>query len=314
MTWDDRMLFNASPHSKDGLLRMATALGWPAGQPLTVRRLMGGLDAATHAVRLEPSGWVVLKRSWSLKPDSLAGEFVRLGLAKPSNVPTPEPLAFDAEGAWFGRPALVMSRVPGHPVRRVKPGPWLWELAAALANVHATPLPTGPPAVVGAPHAGVTWQPAEADKLARTDRVRRLIATATELQDDLRRCSPPAVLLHHDFHYGNVTWRNNGRLGGVVDWNEACLGPAACDVAYCSVDLAMTHGSAAAETFAQAYASIAGRQVDDLRRWQALWLANDMRWVGYWVLGFHEAGRSDLTLPVLRRRLRTFGDFVLRRL
>jgi hypothetical protein len=36
-----------------------------------------------------------------------------------------------------------------------------------------------------------------------------------------------------------------------------------------------------------------------------------MRWVGYWVTGFREAGLDDLTLPVLRRRLRAFADNVL---
>ena len=314
MVWDQRMLFNATAPPEDGLLRMATGLGWRAAQVVRVRRLKGGVDGSTHAVRLEPGGWVVLKRSWTLRPNSLEAEFVRLGFVRPASVATPEPLAFDGEGAWFGRPALVMGRVPGQTLWWAKPGPWIAELATALAAIHRMPVPADPPAVLGNPHAGVAWRPAEPDKLARTARVTRLVAIATELQDDLRRCSSPPVLLHHDFHHGNVTWRSNGRLGGVVDWNEACLGPAACDVAYCSVDLAMTHGATVAEAFVRAYESVADVKVDDLRRWQALWVVNDMRWVGYWVIGFREAGLRDLTLPVLRHRLRTFADFVLKRL
>jgi aminoglycoside phosphotransferase (APT) family kinase protein len=313
--WDDRMLFNATRPSKDGLQRMATALGWPTARVATVRRLKGGVDASTHAVRLEPGGWVVLKRSWTMRPKVLEGEFVRLGFAEPANVPTPEPLAFDGDGDWFGRPALVMSQVPGQSLVSTGPGPWIAELATALAAIHAMPLPPDPPAIVeDAPHAGVAWQPMPDGNLARTARARRLMAIAGELQDDLRRYSPPSVLLHHDFHHGNVTWRSNGRLGGVVDWNEACLGPAACDVGYCSVDLSMTHGPAVAEAFVRAYESVVGDRVDDLRRWQALWVANGMRWVGYWVIGFRETGMSDLTLPLLRRRLRAFGDFVLSRI
>jgi len=31
----------------------------------------------------------------------------------------------------------------------------------------------------------------------------------------------PAVLLHRDFHPGNVLWRY-GRVSGVVDWLGAC--------------------------------------------------------------------------------------------
>lgn len=314
MSWDDRMMFNASPPASDGLLRMATALGWRTARVARVRRLKGGVDGSTHAVRFEPGGWVVLKRSWTLEPRSLEGEFVRLEFAKPVNLVTPAPLAFDGDGAWFGRPALVMSRVPGKALLPDKPGPWISELAHALACIHAMPLPADVPMVMRTPHAGVVWQPAAPAKLLRTKRVKRLIATATDLQKDLKKCSPPSVLLHHDFHFGNVTWRSNGRLGGVVDWNEARLGPAACDVAYCSVDLAMTQGPAVAEAFVGAYEAVTGADVDDLQRWQALWVVNDMRWVGYWVAGLREAGMSHLTLALLRRRLRTFGDLVLNRL
>ena len=108
-----------------------------------------------------------------------------------------------------------------------------------------------------------------------------------------------------------MTWRR-GRLAGVVDWNEARVGPRECDVAYCSVDLAMTHGVSAAEHFCDAYAAAAGVEPTDLRRWQALWILSDLRWVAYWLVGIQRAGAPQLTLPVLRRRLRSYADAVLR--
>ena len=46
----------------------------------------------------------------------------------------------------------------------------------------------------------------------------------------------PAVLLHSDFHPGNVLWRY-GRVSGVVDWPGACSGPAAADVGHCRINL-----------------------------------------------------------------------------
>ena len=46
----------------------------------------------------------------------------------------------------------------------------------------------------------------------------------------------PAMLLHHDFHPGNVLWQR-GTVTGVVDWQGACTGPAAADVAHCRVNL-----------------------------------------------------------------------------
>jgi thiamine kinase-like enzyme len=57
----------------------------------------------------------------------------------------------------------------------------------------------------------------------------------------------PEVLVHGDFHPGNVLWRR-GKVSGVVDWQAACTGPAAVDVAHCRVNL-LTFGTDAAERF-----------------------------------------------------------------
>jgi Ser/Thr protein kinase RdoA (MazF antagonist) len=43
--------------------------------------------------------------------------------------------------------------------------------------------------------------------------------------------SLPTVLVHRDFHPGNVLWRQ-GRISGLVDWQAACAGPAVADVAH----------------------------------------------------------------------------------
>jgi aminoglycoside/choline kinase family phosphotransferase len=57
----------------------------------------------------------------------------------------------------------------------------------------------------------------------------------------------PAVLLHRDFHPGNVLWRY-GRVSGVVDWLGACSGPAPADVAHCRINL-LTMGAEVASRF-----------------------------------------------------------------
>jgi aminoglycoside phosphotransferase (APT) family kinase protein len=54
------------------------------------------------------------------------------------------------------------------------------------------------------------------------------------------KVGPPAtdpVLIHRDFHPGNLLW-SNGAISGVVDWGNACLGPAAFDLAHYRVNLA----------------------------------------------------------------------------
>lgn len=312
MGWDEQVRFTATRPSPTGLARMAVTVGGASARVVRVRRLAGGVDASTHEVVIEPGGPVVVKRSWTLDARSLRDEFDRLGVAEAVPVATPRPLALDADGDWFGRPALVMSRVPGGPRFHDRPGRWIGDLAEVLLSVHSTALPATLPAVMATPHAGAAWRPAPPSRLRRTPRIVALIEAAQNLQTDLVHAPGQQALLHHDFHHGNVTWWRD-RPVGVVDWNEACIGPPVCDVAYCSVDLAMTHGPGAADQLTSAYRAAGGR-TEDLARWQALWIANDLRWLRYWVVGLQAAGGTHLGLPTLRRRLHTYADHVLTRL
>jgi len=66
----------------------------------------------------------------------------------------------------------------------------------------------------------------------------------------------PAVLLHSDFHPGNVLWRY-GRVSGVVDWPGACSGPAAADVGHCRINL-LTMGAEVASRFTVRWEQLAG--------------------------------------------------------
>lgn len=312
MGWDDRLRFNASDPPAAGLVLMARELAGGLGKVVEVRRLAGGVDAATHAVRLEPGGWLVVKRVRAQGAGSLAGEFDRLRFAQRAPIATPEPVALDVDGSWFGHPALVMGLVPGDSVFHDGTGAWIESLAEALAAVHSTPFGDEIPSFLQAPHAGIAWEPAPPAELPRTARVQALVDAGLSLKQDSKGDRSGGVLLHHDFHHGNVLWRA-GRVTGVLDWNEACLGPALCDVGYCGVDLAMTHGPDASEMFTNAYAAAVGARLDDLDRWQCLWTANAMRWVKYWISSFQESG-IDLPLPVARQRLVELADRTLRRL
>jgi aminoglycoside/choline kinase family phosphotransferase len=64
------------------------------------------------------------------------------------------------------------------------------------------------------------------------------------------------VLLHRDFHPGNVLWRY-GRVSGVVDWLGACSGPAPADVAHCRTNL-LTMGTEVASRFTVHWEQVAG--------------------------------------------------------
>ena len=71
----------------------------------------------------------------------------------------------------------------------------------------------------------------------------------------IRVAGPPEdsdVFLHRDYHPVNLLWEGAG-LSGVVDWVNACAGPAGVDVAHCRTNLVLMYGVSVAERFRQAY-------------------------------------------------------------
>jgi len=260
-------------------------------------------------VLLDRAGWVVLKRSFGSDPTAFRGEHDRLAFASGIDVPTPAPIALDAEGRWFGRPALVVTYLPGRTTLHDAPGAWIDELALALGAIHRHPIRGEIPRALRAPHAGLEWRPADPSRLPRTARTERLLDIATAMQASLRAAASDHRLVHHDLYHRNVLWQR-GRVSGVVDWNEARLGPPVCDVAYCSVDIAMTAGAATADQLVERYQADVGA-IPDVRRWQALWICAQLAWLDLWHAGLRPSQAAHLTMPTIRARLRALADRVI---
>jgi aminoglycoside phosphotransferase (APT) family kinase protein len=184
------------------------------------------------------------------EPDIARREARALGVAESAGVPTPALLAVDPAGTEAGVPAVLMSRLPG----RVDwwpsdTGRWLRRLAGVLPAIRAAPLP--PAGLIGpfAPNPQASYQP---PPWARDPGLWERAAAIS------RGPAPalPQVLVHRDFHPGNVLWRR-GTVSGVVDWQAACTGPAVADVAHCRVNL-MTLGTGAAEQFTALWQRMSG--------------------------------------------------------
>ncbi len=240
------------------------ALAWAGarlgGPVISARALRGGMSSAVHllTVQADDGGQrrqAVLRRYVrpelnAEEPDIAEREARALSAARCAGVPTPLLLAVDPAGAGAGVPAVLMSRLPG----RVDWWPsdvdsWLRRLAGVLPHIHAAPLP--PPGVLRrfAPHPQASYRP------PGWARYPALWKRAAEISHG----PPPrlpAVLLHRDFHPGNVLWQR-GTVSGVVDWQEACTGPAAADVAHCRVNL-LTFGTETAERFTALWQQAAG--------------------------------------------------------
>jgi aminoglycoside phosphotransferase (APT) family kinase protein len=239
------------------------ALAWTAdhlgGPVISARALCGGMSSAMHLVTAHDGGGqrhqAVLRRYVrpelnADEPDIAAREARALGVAGSASVPTPELLAVDPAGTAAGVPAVLMSRLPG----RVDWWPsdldsWLRRLAELAPAIHATPLP--PPGALRsfAPYPQACYRP---PAWARYQKVWEL---AAEIYHGPAP-SLPAVLLHRDFHPGNVLWRR-GKVSGVVDWQGTCTGPSVADVAHCRVNL-LTFGTDTAQRFTDLWQQAAG--------------------------------------------------------
>ena len=122
-------------------------------------------------------------------------------------------------------------------------------LAELLPAIHAAPLPPAGPIGAFAPHPQASYQP------PGWARYPRMWERAAEISHG----PPPRlpeVLVHRDYHAGNVLWRR-GKVCGVVDWQAACTGPAVADVAHCRVDL-LDLGTDAAERFTAVWQHASG--------------------------------------------------------
>ena len=99
------------------------------------------------------------------------------------------------------------------------------------------------------------------------------------LATETARPSGPPVLIHRDFHAGNLLWSGD-ELSGVVDWGQACVGPAEFDTAHWRVNHAILHGHEAIPT------EMAGDPAWDIEAAIGMfdwWDQHDVdRWIGPW--------------------------------
>lgn len=305
--WQERLAHLRSRPSRDGLRRMA--LDVAAGStPVRYRRLGGGIATATSVVTLRTrSGGmfdVVLKRFARNNDPFAPNEWNRLRFASRVAVPSPEPIAFDPRGEWFGVSALVMAKLPGRPdVVPKQLDRWLEEFARVQATVHATPI-RRPPAVLRSPDE-IPAQPVRGLPASATvDAAVRYIARRFG-----RARTRDVVVAHGDAHPGNVLW-SHGRITGVTDWHHAGMLPRGHEVAYARADIAVLVGLRAADDYLDAYEHAAGVRVRDLAMWDLRQGLAAMRWSPLWALAYRQQG-ATLPAATVRRRAAGFVRRVL---
>jgi len=305
--WQERAVFIRSRPSVEGLGKLARAVS-RGSSVVRVRRLGGGLATATSTVTLRTTRGktidVVLKRFPRQRHPYAKNEWQRIVFAERLPIPTPEAVAFDARGEWFGAPAIVMSKMPGRPdVAPKDHDRWVREFAGVQATIHSVPLSRAPKGWESRDLPAIPVEPAS----ALTEPAKRYITRrfARARKKDL-------VIGHGDAHPGNVLWLK-GRISGVTDWHHAGVYPRGHEAAYSRADIAVLTGPRIADRYLDAYEDAIGFRVPDLPMWDLRQGLAGMRWSPLWALAYREQG-ATLTAAIARRRAESFTKRVLTRL
>lgn len=224
------------------------------GSPVvSVRRLPGASSTAVHSVQLAGGTTLVLRRYvWegfrNDEPEAPAREVDALEYARRHGLPVPAVVAADPTGLDVGDgvPVVLMTRVPG----RALPSPDVRALAALAVRVHS----------IRGEGFGHRYFPWCRDTSTRPPAACRRPGVWEQALHLWRSAEPPyeTSFIHRDFHPGNILF-SRGALGGLVDWANACTGPAGIDVATCRWNLHDWAGEGAAAAFVDAYEELTGR-------------------------------------------------------
>jgi aminoglycoside phosphotransferase (APT) family kinase protein len=266
----------------------AATLAWAARQlaspaVVVVRRLGGGLDAATHLVRSDIGTEVVLRRATrphqELPGEDLRKERDQLSLLQNSGLPVARPLGADLHAVHTDVPALLVSRLPGLLTYPQEPtAAFISGVAQAAALVHGQPVPD------------LTWP--WNDRAANLQRV----VDAGKTQDwarlrDVGLPEGPLTFVHGDLWPGNLLF-NGDRLTGIVDWGDAGVGHPALEVTYMAADLRVATGSQDIhEAVIDAYEAIRG-PLPNRAWWEVAGYLRFPTDPAYWLAGWTEAGLS----------------------
>ena len=308
-----------NPASEQLLQWVKAAIGGREVAITGMHRLYGGMSSIMQRLELHVDGErreLVLRQfddeQWlRQEPDLARHEAAALQRASALlGERAPQVIAYDETGERCGRPAVLMTKLDG--AMELSPADmseWLDGLAAAIAGVHAGDGGKAEFAwryyayfdVTSLVHADWAWSQAP-------DLWRRAA-------DIVGAGLPPyrACFIHRDYHPTNVLWAG-GKVSGVVDWVNACIGPAGIDVGHCRVNLAQLYGVEAADAFLEAYRRHAGAAFAydpywDLR--SLLDMGNDPPDV---YPGWTALGVTGLTAELIMARLDAYAASLLERI
>ncbi|MBU5673475.1 phosphotransferase family protein [Paenibacillus brevis] len=296
--------FKHEPSSRalDWVLRQAG----PGSRLVQATRLKGGISSVVFRLEIAIDNqagnclWVmriIQNEAWiKEEPNLPLHEKAALLAACEAGMPAPVWIASDPDGRECGYPAVLMSCLPGTVIlERQASSAWLQALGEAIARLHR------------APAREMAWHYFTYVSLDALE-----VPAWTEepsawccILDTVRGPRPEYTpcLIHRDYHPANVLWAG-GAISGIVDWINACEGPAGIDTGHCRLNLVQLYGVQAADDFLEAYLAAPGASLlaaDPY--WDMLCLVEVLPGPPGVYKGWEDLGVQGLTPELIRRRL-----------
>ncbi len=213
----------------------------------SIHKLQGSTSSDLFCIQTKTSSRItsyvlrlLTNREWlSTEPDLTKHEAEALRVAGQTGLTVPEVISIDPDGKSCGSPAVLMTRISGN--INLLPqdfDSWLRQMAETLNEIHSQDaldfewkyFSYNKPETLVVP--AWTAQPGLWEKA---------IEIVNQPPPDSRYC-----FIHRDYHPMNTLW-DGEMLCGIVDWVNACRGPAPFDLAWNRLNLMQMYNLKAAD-------------------------------------------------------------------
>ncbi|MEK3889149.1 phosphotransferase family protein [Bacillus sp. FSL K6-3431] len=281
---------------------------------IAIEQLHGGMSSHIYSISLQVGDKikdVVLRQvddeEWlEEEPDLARHEAESLRWATSAGLMAPSIIAFDETGSNCGHPTVLMEKLEGSVILRPdNVDRWVNGLAESLVQIHKVDADDF--------HwSYFTYKDLHIVETQEWSKHPDLWNTAFKIANKPR----PKVkdcFIHRDFHPANVLWSRNA-VSGVVDWVNACRGPAGIDVGHCRTDLALLHGISVADAFLDAYIMHAGDSFQYNPYWDILSVIDILFGTPEVYPGWTALGVTELTDQMMEERLDAYLVSLLKRI